>query len=200
MKITNREKFIALVDNDSIDVSDAIVLLEGDGYNRYNKAAELYKNGFSKKLVFSGGITDYDYGSFPFKDIYPKLLSEGIPKKAIIHEDQSKNTLQQAIQVIKMAKTNKWKKILLVATHDHQYRAFLTFLKQVLINNCDIQLFNCPVRNLKWFYKNSWGRRIDNIEKEFLKIEKYMKLGHLSTYEEAIKYHEMKEKSLFHEL
>ena len=84
MKITNREKFIALVDNDSINKSDAIVLLEGDGYNRYAKAIDLYKKDFSDKIVFSGGITDYDYGSFPFEDIFPKLISEGVPKKSII--------------------------------------------------------------------------------------------------------------------
>jgi len=196
MKITNREKFIALVDNDSIDKSDVIVLLEGDGYNRYSKAVELFKKGYSKKIVFSGGITDYDYGSFPFEDIYPKILSEGVPQEAIIHEDKSKNTLEQAIEVIKLSKLKNWKKIILVATHDHQYRAYLTFLKQVLIHNSEIQLFNSPVRNLTWFNKNSWGRRIDNIEKEFLKIEKYMKLGHLSSYSEAINYHEIKEKKL----
>ena len=46
MKITDREKFIALVDNDSIDKSDVIVLLEGDGYNRYSKAVELFKKGY----------------------------------------------------------------------------------------------------------------------------------------------------------
>tara|TARA_B100001564_G_C20617703_1_gene660756 strand:- start:236 stop:838 length:603 start_codon:yes stop_codon:yes gene_type:complete len=196
MKITDREKFIALVDNDSIDESDVIVLLEGDGYNRYSKAAKLYNEGHSKRIVFSGGITDYDYGSFPFEDIYPRLLLEGVPEKAIIHEDKSKNTLEQAIEVIKMARLKNWEKIILVATHDHQYRAYLTFLKQVLINNPEIQLFNSPVRNLKWFSKNSWGRRVDNIEKEFLKIEKYMKLGHLSTYLEAINYHEAKERKL----
>ena len=97
MKITDREKFIALVDNDSIDKSDVIVLLEGDGYNRYSKAVELFKKGYSKKIVFSGGITDYDYGSFPFEDIYPKILSEGVPKDAIIHEDKSKNTITSTI-------------------------------------------------------------------------------------------------------
>lgn len=200
MKITNREKFIALVDNDSINKSDAIVLLEGDGYNRYAKAIDLYKKDFSDKIVFSGGITDYDYGSFPFEDIFPKLISEGVPKKSIIHESKSKNTLEQAVEVIKIAIKRRWEKIILVATHEHQYRAYLTFLKQVMVNKTNIQLYNSPVRNLKWFYKNVWGRRIDNIENEFHKIEKYMRLGHLATYEEAIKYHEIKEKKIVDEL
>ena len=192
MSLTSREKFIALVDNDGIIKSDVIVLLEGDGFNRYQKAADLYKNGFSNKIIFSGDITDYNYGSFPFKDILPKLLSSGVPEECIIHEKKSKNTLEQAIEVIDIAIKNNWDKIILVATHEHQYRAYLTFLKQVLDRKKEILLFNSPVRNLKWFEKNIWGRRFDNIDKEFEKISQYMKLGHLASYDQAIEYHKIK--------
>ena len=44
------ERFIALVDNDGILESDAIVLLEGDGFNRYKKAADLYLRACPKEL------------------------------------------------------------------------------------------------------------------------------------------------------
>ena len=196
MSLTAREKFIALVDNDGIVKSDIIVLLEGDGFNRYKKAADLFNNGYSDKIVFSGAITDYSYGSFPFEDILPRLLSSGVPRDAIIHEKKSQNTREQAIEVINMAKANNWKKVILVATHEHQYRAYLTFLKEVLKSDQDILLFNSPVRNLKWFENNVWGKRFDNIDKEFEKIEIYMAKGHLATYQEAIKYQEKKEESL----
>ena len=193
MSLTTREKFIALVDNDGILESDAIVLLEGDGFNRYKKAADLYLGGMSQRIIFSGAITDYSYGSFPFEDILPRLLSSGVPRDAIIHEKKSQNTREQAIEVINMAKANNWKKVILVATHEHQYRAYLTFLKEVLKSDQDILLFNSPVRNLKWFENNVWGKRFDNIDKEFEKIEIYMAKGHLATYQEAIKYQELKE-------
>ena len=196
MGLTAREKFIALVDNDGIVKSDIIVLLEGDGFNRYKKAADLYNNGYSNKIVFSGAITDYNYGSFPFEDILPKLLESGVPKESIIHEKKSSNTLEQAIEVIDIAIKNKWNKIILVATHDHQYRAYLTFLKQVLEKKKEILLFNSPVRNLKWFEKNVWGRRFDNIDNEFDKINIYMQKGHLASFDEAIEYHKVKEKYL----
>tara|TARA_B100000575_G_scaffold46581_1_gene33747 strand:+ start:34436 stop:35083 length:648 start_codon:yes stop_codon:yes gene_type:complete len=196
MSLSVREKFIALVDNDGLLKSDVIVLLEGDGFNRYKKASNLYLNGLSEKIIFSGAITDYDYGSFPFEDILPKLVESGVPKEAIIHEKKSKNTRDQAVEVIKLAISNNWRKIILVATHDHQYRAYLTFLKEVLDSKSDILLFNSPVRNLKWFEENAWGRRFDNIDKEFKKIDKYMSIGHLATYDDAIKYQELKEKKL----
>ena len=67
--LTDKEKFIVFVDNDVLEKSDAIILLEGDGFNRYRKAVDLYKNGFSDKIIFSGGVTDLDYGSYPFEEI-----------------------------------------------------------------------------------------------------------------------------------
>ena len=61
-----------------------------------------------------------------------KLINKGIPSKAIVHESLSQNTREQAIEIIKMAKLNGWNKLILVASHYHQYRAYLTFLKEVL--------------------------------------------------------------------
>jgi uncharacterized SAM-binding protein YcdF (DUF218 family) len=191
--LTDREKFIALVDNDSIQISDAIVLLEGDGLNRYQKAVDLYNNKWADKIIFSGAITDYEYGSFPFSDVLPHILKTGVPEKAIIHENKSLNTREQAIEVIKLAKENNWKRIIMVATHEHQYRAYLTFLREVLDNYRPLMLFNAPVRNLSWFTETGWGVRFDRLDMEFNRIEQYSKLGHLATYKEAIEYHKWKE-------
>jgi len=193
--MTDREKFIALVDNDCLKKSDAIVLLEGDGFNRYQKAVELYKGNWANKIIFSGGITDYEYGSYPLSDILPSIIKEGIPPEDIIHESVSLNTREQALEVVKFATENPWaRRLILVATHEHQYRAYLTFLRAVIDSKLDIILYNSPVRNLTWFSETGWGRRIDRLEQEFDRIDRYSLLGHLATYEEAINYQEWKEK------
>ena len=191
--MTTREKVIALVDNDCLQKSDAIVLLEGDGLNRYQKAAELYLHGWASRIVFSGGITDYEYGSFPFSDVLPHILRTGVSAEAIIHEDQSRNTREQAIELVKLSENNKWTRLILVATHEHQYRAYLTFLREVLDSHLDLILYNAPVRNLGWFSETGWGTRFERLEKEFERIEEYSQLGHLATFEEAIEYQEWKE-------
>ena len=194
--LTDKEKFIVFVDNDVLEKSDAIILLEGDGFNRYRKAVDLYKNGFSDKIIFSGGVTDLDYGSYPFEEILPKILAEGIPKDAIIHESNSRNTYEQAIEVIKICIKNNWTKIILIATHDHQYRAYLTFLNQVLKNNEKIILFNAPVRNLGWFNETGWGIRVDRLNTEFKKINSYIEKGHIATFKQGIDYQQWKETKL----
>ena len=75
--ITDRETILAIVDNDCLMKSDAIILLEGDGFFRVDKAASLYKNGWSQRVLFSGNIVDPDYGSFPLDELMPYLLKKG---------------------------------------------------------------------------------------------------------------------------
>lgn len=194
--MTFREKFIALVDNDCIHKSDAIILLEGDGLNRYQKAVELYNHKWADKIVFSGGITNYEYGSFPFSDVLPHILKTGIPEEAIIHENKSRSTKEQAVEIIKLATKNNWCRLILVATHDHQYRAYLTFLCEVLETNSGIVLYNAPARNLFWFEETVWGTRFERLEKEFERMEKYSVLGHLASFEQAIEYQKWKEQQI----
>ncbi len=192
--MTDREKCIAIIDNDCLQKSDAIVLLEGDGLYRYKKAVSLYNEGWANKIIFSGGITDYEYGSFPYSDVLPHLLATGVPSKAIIHENKSLNTKEQAHEVLNMASSNSWQRLILVASHEHQYRAYMTFLRQVIDLNQGIVLYNSPARNLGWFADSGWGLRFERLEIEFERIEKYSKLGDLATYEEIINYQKWKEK------
>jgi uncharacterized SAM-binding protein YcdF (DUF218 family) len=191
--LTPREKFIILVDNDVIKPSDVIVLLEGDGLFRVKKAAELYHENYSKLILFSGNIYDPHYGSYPKEYIIPELLKSGVKAVDIIIEGNSSNTREEAVEVIKICRERSWKRILLVASHYHQFRAYLTFLKAMKKANILIEIINAPSNDLKWFEKTNWGKRYDLLDQEFDRIEKYSALGHLSTFEEAIEYQKWKE-------
>lgn len=191
--LTDREIFMALVDGDSVKPSDAIILLEGDGLNRYQHAVHLYKTSYAPRIVFSGGITDYRYGSFPFSEIKPLILNEGIPESHLYYEAASLNTKQQADEIIWLCIKQDWKRIILVASHYHQYRAYLTFLKSMLMSNHLISIYNSPARELSWFADNPWGNRLDCLKGEFERINKYMQQGDLASYEDAIEYQRWKE-------
>ena len=65
--ITDREMIMAIVDNDCLQPSDAIILLEGDGFNRFQKAADLYHQGIGKKLFLVEILINKEYGSYPLK-------------------------------------------------------------------------------------------------------------------------------------
>ncbi len=194
--ITDREKIIAIVDNDCLMKSDAAILLEGDGFFRFQKAVDLYNRKMVAKIVFSGNIIDKDYGSFPYEEVKPFILQGGVSETDLIHEDKSLHTREQAIEVVRMAMKNGWKKLALVASHEHQYRAYLTFLREVLDTKSGIILYNTPVRNLNWFKDSGWGERFLRLEAEFERIEKYSQLGHLATADEVIEYQRWKESLL----
>lgn len=194
--ITEREQIIAIVDNDCFMKSDAVILLEGDGFNRFQKAVELYKKGMVEKIVFSGNIIDREYGSYPFEEIRPFIIDAGVPEQDIIHEAKSQHTRQQAVEIVKMAVEKGWKKLALLASHEHQYRAYLTFLREVLDSNSQIVLYNTPVRNLNWFVDDGWGVRFERLAAEFERMEKYSAMGHLATAEEVIEYQKWKESLL----
>lgn len=192
--ITDREIIMAIVDNDCLKPSDAIILLEGDGFHRFQKAVDLYKTGLGKKIVFSGAIVQKEYGSYPFEEVKPFILKAGVPEEDLIHEDKSLQTQQQAVEVVKMAMKNGWKRLTLVASHEHQYRAYLTFLRQVLDSKSGIILYNTPVRNLDWFVDSGWGMRFDRLKAEIERIEKYSAFGHLANAQEVVEYQQWKEK------
>lgn len=192
--ITDREIIMAIVDNDCLKPSDAIILLEGDGFHRFQKAVDLYKKGLGKKIVFSGAIVQKEYGSYPFEEVKPFILKAGVPEEDLIHEDKSLQTQQQAVEVVKMALKNGWKRLALVASHEHQYRAYLTFLRQVLDSKSGIILYNAPVRNLDWFVDSGWGMRFDRLKAEIERIEKYSTFGHLANAQEVVEYQQWKEK------
>ena len=191
--ITDREIIMAIVDNDCLKPSDAIILLEGDGFHRFQKAVDLYKKGLGKKIVFSGAIVQKEYGSYPFEEVKPFILNAGVPEEDLIHEDKSLQTQQQAVEVVKMAMENGWKRLALVASHEHQYRAYLTFLRQVLDSKSGIILYNAPVRNLDWFVDSGWGMRFDRLKAEIERIEKYSAFGHLANAQEVVEYQRWKE-------
>ena len=119
--ITDREIILAIVDNDCLAHSDAAILLEGDGFFRFQKAVDLYKKGTVDRIVFSGNIIDRDYGSFPYEEVAPFILGQGVPEKDLIHEDKSRHTREQAVEVVRLAMEKGWKRLALVASHEHQY-------------------------------------------------------------------------------
>lgn len=189
-KLTNREKFIAIVDSDMYKKSDAIILLEGDGYYRNEKAVELYLNKTAPVIVFTGGFDDPKSGAYIQNDIIDYMTKHSVKETDIIIDRNAMHTRQQGEETMKLVTKYGWKRIILVASHYHQYRAYLTFLKCMKDAKLLIEIINIPAR-LKWFELNDWGVRYEIMDLEFEKIEKYQ--NQLATFDEAIEYQKWKE-------
>ncbi len=191
--LTERERFIVFVDNDILVRADAIVLLEGDGVHRARQAASLYCRGFAPRVVFTGGADNPGYGSFLSSIVIPELERLGVPSECIVVDDKPQNTREQAVGIVRLATEQHWERIILVASHYHQYRAYLTFLQAMFELGATLLIVNAPADDLPWFQELPWGVRAQLLDEEFEKIEEYNNEGHIASFTEAIQYQKWKE-------
>lgn len=184
---------MALLDADRLVQADAIVLLEGDGTWRVSEAVRLFESNWAPVILFSGGVVKPEYGSLPYEVVLPCLLEQGIPREAIHLEGESRNTYEQAVNVLGIAAKEMWTRLIIVASHYHHYRAFLTFLKVMDDLHMEVVFSSAPARLVPWFVDHGWKTRFDLLHEEFEKIQHYQALKHLATFEEAIAYFRWKE-------
>ena len=191
--MTPREAFCAVLSNGPLRYGDAIVVLSGDGTTRLAVAAEVFtqKVQAAPRIVVSGGVDNPPH-SLSAAASKQWLIAKGISSGKIIEEGGSQNTHAQACNVISMAVSHKWKTLLLVTSPYHQYRAFLTFLRELRDFTLDeqIRLINIPASQTKW-----WGKpeacdvtRMDLLADEFAKIDTYALKGHVASYEDGLNY------------
>jgi uncharacterized SAM-binding protein YcdF (DUF218 family) len=192
--MTDVEIAIMLIMSDIQKKSDIIVILEGDKYNRIETGVKLQQLGKANLIVFSGGIDDKKNGSYRYEDCKHKFAS--LNYNGSIHVDfKSKHTREQAENVIQYCIENSLKKIILVASNYHQIRAFMTFLKILIEKKMEkeIQIFNAPALDLKWFLDEGYGQRIDLLKSEFIKMELYRKKNDICDFYDVINYFKWRE-------
>lgn len=121
--------------------SDAIILLQGDRFDHVKEPQDLYKKSIAPKIIISGNNEligrgkRNDENDVHLLELKKELINNGIPETVIMVEDTSLNTKDQAQNVIKLAKENKWEKIIVVTSLYHLLRAYLSFVKSSLDQN-----------------------------------------------------------------
>jgi len=120
---------------------DAIVAISGgDTLSRANQAIDLYQNGWSDKIIFSGAAQDK---SGPSNAAVMKAAAQkaGIPDSDIYIDEYSETTKQNAINTQSIFSQNNIKSVILVTSGYHQRRASLEFNKRT----SGVSIINHPV-------------------------------------------------------
>lgn len=131
----NQKADIALVLGGMISYDDSKNQVTfNSNVNRITKAVELYKNKKVKTIFISGGSGSVTYSekreASLLKDYLIKYFN--IPAKDILIENKSNNTNENAkftAEILKKENLNK-KKIILITSNTHNYRAQKCFEKQ----------------------------------------------------------------------
>jgi len=110
--------------------SDAVVVVSGgDTQSRTSAGIELYKNGWADTLIFSGAAQDKT-GPSNAEAMEQQAIQAGVPSSAIIIDEDSESTQQNAQNTKTIVANRGYDDIILVTSGYHQRRASLEFNKQ----------------------------------------------------------------------
>jgi uncharacterized SAM-binding protein YcdF (DUF218 family) len=107
-------------------VDGIIAISGGDTSARTEEAIKLYKNGWADTLIFSGAAQDKT-GPSNAEAMRRQALDEGVPESAIVLEETSETTHQNAQQTQELLIKYDLSKVILVTSAYHQRRASLEF-------------------------------------------------------------------------
>lgn len=180
---------MAVLDHGPLIRADAIVVLCGeDADGRMAVALQLLKSAAAPRIVLSGGLDDPPRLQGASR-VRAALIDAGVHPDRLIVEPDALHTRDQAVNVVRLAMTEGWTRLLLVASPYHQYRAFLTFLKVLQEMDAEerIRLVPAPA-TLSW-----WGcppgtdaTRLDLLASEVEKITRYAE--HVASFSDGLAY------------
>ena len=143
---------------DELKPADVIVVLSGEETERVEYGVKLFKEGWARKdkLILSGGPVVWKYTYASLMEEYAVHL--GVPKKAILLEDKSTSTEENARFTKEILKKYGYTSLILVTSPYHSKRAFKIFKK---IMGKEIKVISAPSEKSWFSFKDWWKRKKD---------------------------------------
>ena len=128
--------------------ADVIVAISGgDTAARTEAAVKMYKNGWAPLLVFSGAAEDKE-GPSNAAAMRLDAMRQGVPAEAILIEEKSENTRQNAEMTYQLLLEYGVSDIILVTSGYHMKRAMLEF--EALTKKSDMTIRASPTPDKDW--------------------------------------------------
>jgi uncharacterized SAM-binding protein YcdF (DUF218 family) len=148
----------ALVREDRLAKADVVIALGGDARsNRERRAAELYREGWAKKVVVSGMRIAWGIHTADVSTQFVRSL--GVPASDVLAVRDATNTRAEAKALERLMLENKWQSAIVVTSAFHSRRATFTVERAAP----GLQFFSSPVPAVapEWQPERWWSRRYD---------------------------------------
>jgi len=149
-----------LVVQDKIEPADLIIVLGGgDNGERVAHAVKLYQKGYAKKILMSGGPLAWRLTHTEWMKKQARAL--GVPVQAILLEDQSRSTIDNAEFTLTIVKKQNYKSVILVTSPTHSRRAKRVFRKVYSKEKINLISHPVPLQDSKFRLPGWWTRHED---------------------------------------
>jgi len=138
-------------------VADAVVVLGGDGgTGRAARAGELFRAGFVRQVVLTGGNGKPGAALDAQADPRVKLLTGmGVPFSALLFDSASRNSWEEALNGGRMMEENGWRRVLVVSDPPHLRRLALAWGHALREEG---QQFVLVASAADWWHPDGWWR------------------------------------------
>jgi uncharacterized SAM-binding protein YcdF (DUF218 family) len=160
-----------LIINQKPRKSDAIIVLGGGPINRIQEGVALYRQGYAPYLVLSGGTQDFSQATQAQVMRWQAVDEFGVPQHAIVLDNRSYTTYQNALNTRQIMLTHHWTSALVVSSDYHMRR--VRFLFSRVYQDLPIRLTYVAASD-PWFRPRRWW---SNPESALITISEYAKLG-----------------------
>ncbi|MCX5720356.1 MAG: YdcF family protein [Nitrospirae bacterium] len=154
---------------DELKPADVIVILSGEKTERVEYGVKLFKEGWARKdkIILSGGpvVWKYTWASL----MKEQALHLGVPANAILLEEKSRTTEENAKSTKEILNKHGYKSCILITSPYHSKRASIIFKK---VMGKDIKIITAPSEE-SWFrFENWWERKRDRavVLREYSKL------------------------------
>ncbi len=147
---------------DSLDKSDALIVLSDDNFyaDRATRAAELFREGKAPLVVASGRRLRPNAGIAELME--HDLVERGVPKEKVLRfAHDADSTQEEAEALAKLAKTKKWRKVIVVTSNYHTRRARY-IIRRVFPQDLEIRVASAHDANFdpeRWWEKRASTKR-----------------------------------------
>lgn len=140
---------------DTLEKVDAIAVVSGGDNNaRIEKGTQLYKEGWADTIIFSGAAAEGDVSNA--KAMKRIAIKMGVPEEAILIEEKSTTTLENAEMSAIIITEIGAKSIILVTSPYHQRRTYELFKKSLP----DVRIINQSALDEEWRKKGWWESNV----------------------------------------
>lgn len=142
----------APVTRDGCEAADAIIAVSGgDTTARTDKAIESYRHGWAPLLIFSGAAED-KAGPSNAMAMRQYAIAKGVPAEAILIEELSENTRQNAELTRNLLVSRNIKDVILITSGYHERRASLEFKARTKDDQIMIRTMPTYDRDWHWWW------------------------------------------------